>query len=121
MSSLKRARPLLTNVAYFVLFAMIIFSFVPLLHHTLTSKLIERHSVIGVQSFQGSFRRSCWLNATLGESDIQLPDQRCGGFIDQNLNTVGFIAADGSIGTVKGYICPLGQTCRVCTFLSVYI
>jgi len=28
MSSLKRARPLLTNVAYFVLFAMIIFSFV---------------------------------------------------------------------------------------------
>ena len=43
LHSLKRAGPLLVNVSFFVLFAMILFS------------------IIGVQSFQGSFRRSCYL------------------------------------------------------------
>ncbi|KAL5522184.1 CCH1 [Sanghuangporus sanghuang] len=95
MRSLKRARPLLTNVAYFVLFAMMLFS------------------IIGIQSFKGSYRRSCFLQTTFGD-EIQL-EQRCGGYIDPiSLNVTGYQMADGSISsTSKGYICPLGQICKV--------
>ncbi|KAI5121745.1 hypothetical protein M0805_009034 [Coniferiporia weirii] len=95
MRSLKRARPLLTNVAYFVLFAMILFS------------------IIGIQSFKGSYRRSCFLEPTLGESEIQL-SQICGGYIDPtSLNVTGYVMNDGTIASsAKGYICPLGQLCK---------
>jgi hypothetical protein len=41
MTSLKKAAPQLVNVAFFVLFAIILFS------------------IVGVQSFKGSFRRNC--------------------------------------------------------------
>ncbi|THG95158.1 hypothetical protein EW026_g6441 [Hermanssonia centrifuga] len=95
MRSLKTARPLLTSVAYFVLFAMILFS------------------IIGIQSFGGSFRRSCYLLPTLGEAEIPLGGQTCGAYIDPNtLDVVGFVMQDNSNGTVKGYVCPLGQICR---------
>ncbi|KII90373.1 hypothetical protein PLICRDRAFT_173801 [Plicaturopsis crispa FD-325 SS-3] len=97
MRSLKTARPLLTSVAYFVLFAMVLFS------------------IIGVQSFKGSLRRTCFLNPTLGEDSVQLPSQACGGFIDpQSLNETGYLTFDGqSTGSsTKGYICPLGQVCQ---------
>ncbi|KAG6853801.1 hypothetical protein C0991_001251 [Blastosporella zonata] len=63
MHSLKTARPLLTRVAYFVLFAMVLFS------------------IIGVQSFKGSFRRTCMLQPVLGEQAIPIA-QFCGGHID---------------------------------------
>ncbi|KAA1473328.1 hypothetical protein DENSPDRAFT_779605 [Dentipellis sp. KUC8613] len=95
MRSLKTARPLLASVAYFVLFAMVIFS------------------IVGVQSFNGSLRRSCFLQPTLGEQEIQLDGQACGGYIDpQSLNVTGYIMKDGAIGASKGYICPLGQVCK---------
>ncbi|KAF8646018.1 hypothetical protein AX16_007443 [Volvariella volvacea WC 439] len=95
MHSLKTARPLLTSVAYFVLFAMILFS------------------IIGVQSFKGSLRRNCFLQPTLGEEEIQL-EQFCGGYIDPTtLEEIGFVQLDGSNSDLKkGYICPLGQVCR---------
>lgn len=72
MHSLKIARPLLANVAYFVLFAIILFS------------------VVGVQAFRGSLRRTCVLVSTTdGIPDIEL-DQVCGGYIDPvSLNRTG--------------------------------
>ncbi|KAG5641384.1 hypothetical protein DXG03_005366 [Asterophora parasitica] len=96
MHSLKTARPLLTRVAYFVLFAMILLS------------------IIGVQSFKGSLRRSCMLSPTLGEDEIQISDQFCGGYIDPvSLNVTGYVQLDKSLSlSSKGYICPIGQICR---------
>ena len=46
--------------------------------------------------------------------DIPL-GQNCGGFIDPiTLQEVAYHYEDGTNGTVKGYICPLGQICKVC-------
>ncbi|KAF5341523.1 hypothetical protein D9758_012561 [Tetrapyrgos nigripes] len=97
MHSLKTARPLLASVAYFVVFAMVLFS------------------IIGIQSFNGSLRRSCFLLPTDGEDEIQL-SQFCGGFIDDTtLQVRTYLHQDGqpSDSDAKGYICPLGQVCRV--------
>ncbi|KAJ6602707.1 Ion transport protein-domain-containing protein [Mycena vulgaris] len=96
LHSLKTARPLLASVAYFVLFAMALFS------------------VIGVQAFKGSLRRTCVLGATGGEPPTVLDTQFCGGWIDPGtLNKTGYVKLDGGISsTFKGYICPLGQTCK---------
>ncbi|KAJ7058571.1 Ion transport protein-domain-containing protein [Mycena amicta] len=96
LNSLKTARPLLASVAYFVVFAMVLFS------------------IIGIQTFKGSLRRTCVLDATLGEPDTDLSNQFCGGWIDPvSLNKTGYITLTGSISPdLKGYICPLGQTCR---------
>ncbi|KAF8489571.1 Ion transport protein-domain-containing protein, partial [Russula emetica] len=94
MQSLKTARPLLVSVAYFVLFAMTLFS------------------IIGVQSFNGSMLRSCYLKPVLGEGETSL-NHFCGGHVDPNtLSNVPYITQDGRNVTVKGYICPLGQVCK---------
>ena len=69
--------------------------------------------IIGVQSFSGSFRRSCYLLPTLGQDEIQL-DQQCGGYVDSGtLVPTGYVALDGTPQKAKGYICPLGQVCKV--------
>ncbi|RDB21766.1 Calcium-channel protein cch1 [Hypsizygus marmoreus] len=96
MHSLKTARPLLTRVAYFVLFAMVLFS------------------IIGIQSFKGSLRRTCLLAPTLGEGEIQIDGQFCGGYVDPvSMNATGYLLLDGGTSsTVKGYVCPLGQICK---------
>ncbi|GAW02071.1 calcium channel subunit cch1 [Lentinula edodes] len=97
MHSLKTARPLLANVALFVLFAMILFS------------------VIGIQSFKGSLRRNCFLLPVNGETQQQLSNQFCGGHInDTTLVANPYILLNGSVSeyTAKGYICPLGQICQ---------
>ncbi len=57
MQSLKRAAPLLVRVAMFVLFAMILFSYVFVLCQKFV--LLTHFRIIGVQSFKGSFRRTC--------------------------------------------------------------
>ncbi|ESK91833.1 calcium channel subunit cch1 [Moniliophthora roreri MCA 2997] len=96
MHSLKTARPLLASVAYFFVFAMMLFS------------------IIGVQSFKGSFRRSCSLLGVNGEEEIQL-EQFCGGYIDSNtMQAIPFLMNNGepSPSEPKGYICPLGQVCK---------
>ncbi|KZT03083.1 uncharacterized protein LAESUDRAFT_660488 [Laetiporus sulphureus 93-53] len=93
MRSLKTARPLLASVAYFLAFAMVLFS------------------VIGIQAFKGSYLRSCNLLPVLGEAETDL-SQNCGGWIDPNtLEVKGYVTRDGSYGSAKGYICPLGQVC----------
>ncbi|KZS87691.1 hypothetical protein SISNIDRAFT_419270 [Sistotremastrum niveocremeum HHB9708] len=94
MRSLKIARPLLANVAYFVIFAMVLFS------------------IVGVQSFNGSFLRQCVM--TMPDGNNLTWGQFCGGFVDpHSLNTSAFITASGALSTSspRGFICPLGQTC----------
>lgn len=93
MHSLKTARPLLTSVAYFVVFAMVLFS------------------IIGVQSFKGSMRRTC----VIVEGHHLRDGQFCGGHIDPvTLNVTGYIDLNNNtVPDSKGYICPLGQRCMV--------
>ena len=71
--------------------------------------------IIGVQSFKGSLRRACCLSPTLGEQEIQINNQFCGGYIDPtSMTSTGYIQLSGeNADTTKGYICPLGQVCRV--------
>ena len=77
--------------------------------------LISIISIIGIQSFKGSFRRSCHLLPTLGEAEIPLSSgQTCGAYVDPDTaEIVGYLASDNvTHGSVKGYVCPLGQICR---------
>lgn len=94
MRSLKIAGPLLARVSVFVLFAMVLFS------------------IVGVQSFKGSFRRYCQLTVPNGDP-INL-EQSCGGQIDSfSLNATGYYNLQGEMTlTPKGFICPLGQICQ---------
>ncbi|KAI0338514.1 hypothetical protein BDW22DRAFT_1362860 [Trametopsis cervina] len=95
MRSLKTARPMLASVAYFVIFAMILFS------------------IIGIQSFKGSFRRNCYLLPVNGEGELPL-GQSCGAYIDPvSRNVMGYInGSNENASATKGFVCPLGQICR---------
>lgn len=96
MHSLKRAGPLLTRVALFVVFAIILFS------------------IVGVQSFKGSFRRACVIADSVSNvvDGIAL-SQNCGAWIDPaTLQAVGYVGSDMVVtDEVKGFTCPLGQIC----------
>ncbi|KAI9570096.1 Ion transport protein-domain-containing protein [Boletus coccyginus] len=95
MRSLKIARSLLANVVYFIIFAMVLFS------------------IVGVQSFKGSLRRSCNLLPVLGENTTQLT-QMCGGHINATtLSPSPYLQLDGTPASItKGFICTLGQVCQ---------
>ncbi|WVR06351.1 hypothetical protein IAU60_003382 [Kwoniella sp. DSM 27419] len=97
LHSLKRAGPMLITVAYFLIFAAGIFS------------------IIGVQSFNGSFRRSCILtDPTNSTNQINL-SQMCGGYLDPvTLDELPYLDLDGRPTTIspKGFICPVGQICQ---------
>lgn len=102
LHSLKTAGPLLVNVAFFTLFSMLLFS------------------IIGIQAFKGSYRRSCvWI----GDLNPEVPgfagqnitlNQMCGGYIDTLGQKVGTVDANGlqlPSESAKGFICPVGQVC----------
>lgn len=98
LRSLKRAAPLLVTVGFFFIFAAALWS------------------IIGIQSFQGSFRRSCVLTDPNNSSNLVDLDQACGGYLNSStlreepyINIRGLPHSQGA----KGYICPLGQICRV--------
>ena len=97
LHSLKRAGPLLVTVSFFLIFAFALFS------------------IIGVQSFRGSFRRHCVYTDPLNSSNVIDLDNLCGGYIAANLDKVPYHHLDGSLADIspKGYICPLGQICVV--------
>ncbi|CAG8487610.1 8970_t:CDS:10 [Diversispora eburnea] len=91
LQSLKKAAPLLINVASFIGFFFVLFS------------------IIGVQAFKGSLGRRCvWINPNNG-SNFTLEEQYCGGYKNDSI-TYPF---DGSsLSYAKGYICPVGQICK---------
>ncbi len=98
LRSLKRAGPLLITVAYFLIFAAGIFS------------------IIGVQSFRGSFRRQCTLTDPNNSTNTISLSQQCGGYLDPDtLQRFTYLGLDGTPAKVgaKGYICPLDQVCQV--------
>jgi len=100
LHSLKRVAPLLLRVASFMVFAMVLFA------------------VIGIQSFKGSYLRSCvWIGDLNNEpSQNYTLNQLCGGSVDPNNQSriVGHYSYLGNEPTnmdPKGYICPYGQLC----------
>ncbi|EIW66778.1 hypothetical protein TREMEDRAFT_40774 [Tremella mesenterica DSM 1558] len=96
LHSLKRAGPLLVTVAYFVVFAGVLFS------------------IIGVQSFRGSFRRQCVLTNPFNGSDTVQTGQACGGWLNVSGEVVSYLNLDGSVADQgsKGYICPMNEVCQ---------
>ncbi|WVO12615.1 hypothetical protein L204_100220 [Cryptococcus depauperatus] len=96
LHSLKRAGPLLVTVAYFLIFAGCIYS------------------IIGVQSFRGSFKRACVLTDPFNSSNTITLDQLCGGWLDnKTMKPRSYLDIDGFETDVspKGYVCPIGQVC----------
>ncbi len=101
LRSLKKAAPLLVNVAFLISFFWLLFA------------------IVGVQSFKSSLRRTCvWI----GQNG--LPDypqnvapkniQFCGGHLDAvTSEPMPWRTADGRNGTAKhkGYLCPQGSLC----------
>lgn len=98
LHSLKTAGPMLITVAFYVIFAVILFS------------------IIGVQSFRGSFRRACVLTDPNNATNVIVLEQICGGHINTtSLTNARYLLQDGtpSDADPKGYICPYGQVCQV--------
>lgn len=96
LHSLKKAGPLLVTVAFFLIFAFALFS------------------IIGVQSFRGSFRRQCILTDPNNSTNIIELGQLCGGHVNSAVETVSYLLLDGTPAAYdpKGYICPMGQICQ---------
>lgn len=97
LHSLKRAAPLLLNVSVFVVFAGALFS------------------IIGVQSFRGSLRRTCILMDPFNNSFENNLGNTCGGWVDvETMQIMPFLNEDGSLSTIKpkGYVCPANQQCQ---------
>ncbi|GAA6027992.1 hypothetical protein JCM8097_001819 [Rhodosporidiobolus ruineniae] len=97
LQSLKKASPLLVDVGIFVAFAMVLFS------------------IIGVQAFRGSYRRTCqWIDPTGVFDNVTASDQHCGGFIDPvSGNQTGYLLSNyqPSNEPPKGFICGVPSVC----------
>ncbi|GAA5884714.1 hypothetical protein JCM6882_005364 [Rhodosporidiobolus microsporus] len=97
LHSLKKASPMLADVGMFVAFAMVLFS------------------IIGVQAFRGSYRRTCmWIDPTGVFENVTDSAQHCGGYIDRlSGNETGYLLADFSPSgdDPKGYICGAPSVC----------
>ena len=101
LRSLKKAAPLLVNVAFLITFFWLLFA------------------IVGVQSFKSSLRRTCvWLGPddignytqNLAPNNVQF----CGGYIDATTGLpMPWLTAHGQNGTTahKGHLCPQGSLC----------
>lgn len=70
--------------------------------------------ILGVQIFQGSFRRQCvWFNPEDPTDTYQYDMQFCGGYLDPvTKRKQNYIYEDGSEGSVsKGFLCPQYSKC----------
>ncbi|KAH7080347.1 calcium-channel protein CCH1 [Paraphoma chrysanthemicola] len=97
LRSLKKAAPLLVNVAFLIGFFWLLFS------------------IVGVQSFKSSMRRHCvWQDPNGGDPFIN-EEQFCGGHLLLGNITRGYIAAPGrpkGPDQGKGFLCPIGSFCE---------
>ncbi|KAF2189678.1 hypothetical protein K469DRAFT_723607 [Zopfia rhizophila CBS 207.26] len=96
LRSLKKAAPLLVNVAFLISFFWLLFA------------------IVGIQSFKSSFRRNCvWIDPA-GKANFTNENQFCGGHLD---NVTGepqpFISTSNVdvLRTHKGFLCPKGSLC----------
>lgn len=96
LRSLKKAAPLLVNVAFLISFFWLLFA------------------IIGVQSFKSSFRRHCvWIDPA-GVQNYTNEEQFCGGHLknEAGFHPEPYIQAPGMPdGTAKGFLCPKGSLC----------
>lgn len=100
LRSLKKAAPLLLNVALLIGFFWLLFA------------------IIGVQSFKSSLQRYCVWQGVDGQSNYTLNSyqnyQFCGGSLDANgTSRPWYEGTTGAAGghTGKGYLCPPGSLC----------
>ncbi|KAK5945754.1 calcium channel protein [Knufia obscura] len=102
LRSLKKAAPLLVNIAFLIGFFWLIFG------------------IVGVQSFKSSLKRTCvWVgddgtgqnySMNLAPENIQF----CGGYLNATGGPMPWLKADGSPNgqtEAKGYLCPINSLC----------
>lgn len=96
LRSLKKAAPLLVNVAFLISFFWLLFA------------------IVGVQSFKSSFRRTCVWKDPLGQNNY-ITTQACGGHlragVAENIPEPYIPALGMPSGTSKGFLCPKGSFC----------
>ncbi|KNG51313.1 calcium channel subunit cch1 [Stemphylium lycopersici] len=98
LRSLKKAAPLLVNVAFLIGFFWLLFS------------------IVGVQSFKSSLRRTCvWIDPE-GVQNFTNSGQFCGGQLRNEPGNIpeGYIPAPGRPAGPedgKGFLCPKGSLC----------
>jgi len=102
LRSLKKAAPLLVNVAVLIGFFWLLFA------------------IVGVQSFKASLRRSCvWFDPEFSRFPLDLTGnytlemQFCGGWLASNGSKMPWLTPDGQNGSSinKGYLCPVNSVC----------
>lgn len=98
LHSLKASAFILLSVTFFTGYAMLLFG------------------IIGIQSFEGSYRRNCvWVGDLNGQpGNNNTLSQLCGGYLTTAGQTLGHVLVDGapSGSSPKGFICPRGQVCQ---------
>ncbi|KAH0544388.1 hypothetical protein GP486_008518, partial [Trichoglossum hirsutum] len=99
LRSLKKAVPLLVNVAFLIGFFWLIFA------------------IIGIQSFKSSFRRTCVWSDPLGiQPNYSVPFAFCGGQLNNKTGAPEpWVFPDGKPGALKhkGYLCPQQSFCTL--------
>ncbi|KAF1840841.1 uncharacterized protein K460DRAFT_321388 [Cucurbitaria berberidis CBS 394.84] len=98
LRSLKKAAPLLVNVAFLIGFFWLLFS------------------IVGVQSFKSSLRRNCVWQDPDNIANYTNSDQFCGGHLVNVAEHIsqGYIPAPGrppGPANGKGFLCPKGSLC----------
>ncbi|KAI9674671.1 MAG: calcium channel protein [Caeruleum heppii] len=98
LRSLKKAAPMLVNVAFLIGFFWLLFA------------------VVGVQSFKASLRRTCvWIDPDDPRIAVTNPFQFCGGQLNANNGSAEtWFEADGltsSPASHKGFLCPRQSKC----------
>ncbi|KAJ9630744.1 calcium channel protein [Taxawa tesnikishii (nom. ined.)] len=98
LRSLKRAAPILLNVAFLIGFFWLLFA------------------IVGVQSFKSSLRRTCvYQNPDLTDpvGNYSTDMQFCGGYLSANGTAMPYLSADGrpSLTSHKGFLCPVDSVC----------
>lgn len=96
LRSLKKAAPLLVNVALLIGFFWLIFA------------------VVGVQSFKSSLRRHCvWVDPLAQQPNVTSEFQFCGGHMDATGKRYPWVYPDGRPGakSPKGFTCPINSFC----------
>lgn len=96
LRSLKKAAPLLLNVAILIGFFSLLFA------------------IIGVQAFKSSLRRECLWTDPNNPNNTYSTFQFCGGWLNASGDPQPWLLPDGSPGAPshKGYLCPINSVCQ---------
>lgn len=96
LRSLKKAAPLLVNVAILIGFFWLLFA------------------IIGVQAFKSSLRRECFWTDPTNPNNNYSTFQFCGGWLNTSGDPQPWVLPDGvtpGASSHKGYLCPINSIC----------